>query len=153
MRLLICNLAPGIKFRQDTLNTLKWVALDLSLALPISYIYFLVLQFARRTWRIARLSMNAVHTFNPILTLRILSAVIRQPTRSQTLLCSHVHSTGCEKTRLCSCSTHFDWDRIGPRRLALPGSCVEVTSHVILWRCQEWISTFHLPSTPGCSSE
>lgn len=66
MGLLICNLAPGIKFRQDTLNTLKWVALDLPLALPISYIYFLVSQFARRTWRIARSSMNAVHTFNLI---------------------------------------------------------------------------------------
>lgn len=65
MGLLICNLAPGIKFRQDTLNTLKWVALHLPLPSPF-LIYSLVSQFARRTWRIARSSMNAVHTFNPI---------------------------------------------------------------------------------------
>lgn len=29
--LLICNLAPGNKFRQDTLNTLKYVALRVGL--------------------------------------------------------------------------------------------------------------------------
>ena len=28
--LLICNLAPGTKFRQDTLNTLKFVCLSRS---------------------------------------------------------------------------------------------------------------------------
>ncbi len=28
--LLICNIAPGTKFRKDTLNTLKWVSADCS---------------------------------------------------------------------------------------------------------------------------
>ena len=61
MGLLICNLAPGLKFRQDTLNTLKCVHSYSSLPLMSANLWSpVVSQFARKTWKINPSSTNVV---------------------------------------------------------------------------------------------
>jgi len=57
--LLICNLAPGLKFRQDTLNTLKFIHSYFFLLCP-NRSSPVVLQFARKMWKINRSSTNVV---------------------------------------------------------------------------------------------
>ena len=60
MGLLICNLAPGLKFRQDTLNTLKYIHFYfLPLVCPNGLIR-VVSRFARKTWKINPSSTNVV---------------------------------------------------------------------------------------------
>lgn len=56
--LLICNIAPGVKFRQDTLNTLKWGSLVVIGVLLIDFSS--VLQFAQRMLRTSLSSMSEV---------------------------------------------------------------------------------------------
>ena len=63
MGLLICNLAPGLKFRQDTLNTLKYVHSYFLPFVSLNGLIRVVSQFARKTWKTNPSSTNVVSNF------------------------------------------------------------------------------------------